>query len=267
MTSVDPGSHHLGAGFWNQAPLLLTATIHVASGLVDSPIADPARRERDYLDGLRFYLAQHDVSKVVFVENSGANLERFRELGISRGRQLEVVSLDQNAFPAAFGKGYGEAQLIDRVLDESELLGTAPAFIKATGRLVVRNFTELVSSTDPDCSGHFDVRDHAIYDMLRIRASGHHADTRFFVVHKALFDAHFRRLHETHTGGTFSLEANYLGAIRRATHDGWRLRDRFFVEPIYVGTAGHGKNYDGVRERAKRRVRNLTRRWLPELKI
>jgi hypothetical protein len=102
---------------------------------------------------------------------------------------------------------------------------------------------------------------------LHVRASGHHADTRFFVVHRALFDAHFRRLHKTHTSGTFSLEANYLQAIRSAQAHGWRIRDRFVTEPIYGGIAGHGKDYDALAERAKRRIRNSTRRWLPWLKI
>jgi hypothetical protein len=63
------------------------------------------------------------------------------------------------------------------------------------------------------------------------------------------------------------LEANYLSAIRRAQTDGWTIRDRFSVEPIYGGTAGHGKNYDALPEQGKRAVRNFARRWFPTLKI
>lgn len=266
MTST-PAAWRLGAGFWTHAPLLLTGTIQVAAGLPDSPLNDPHQRERDYLDSLRFYLAQPKVSQVVFVENSGADLRRFRDLDVPRNVRLEIVSLDQNVFPSEFGKGFGEATLMDSVLTHSELLAAAPAFIKATGRLLVRNVSELLGTIDVECSGHFDVRDHDIYRRLRLPGSGHHADTRFFVVHKQLFDAHFRRLHANHTSGTFSLEASYLRAIRSARSAGWNVRDRFFVEPQYGGVAGHGKNYDGLTERAKRQLRNLTRRLLPDLKI
>lgn len=267
MGHRDLASPPLGTDFWRQAPLLLTATIRVADGLADSPVADPRRRERDYLDCLRFYLEQDRVSQVVFVENSGADLQPFRQIPVPRDVRLEVISLDQNAFPSAFGKGYGEAQLLDSVLGRSELLAQAPAFVKATGRLTVRNITALLAAVDVACSGHFDVRDHDVYTRLRLPGSGHHADTRFFVVSRALFDAHFRHLHLSHAAGTFSLEANYLRAIRHAQAQGWPIRDRFFVEPIYGGTAGHGKNYDALTERAKRSIRNLTRRWWPSLKI
>lgn len=266
MASRD-APYRLGAGFWNHAPLLLTATIRVADGLADSPMADPLERERDYLDCLRFYLAQKRVSRVVFVENSGADLRHFRNLTVPRGAQLELVSLDQNTFPREFGKGYGEAQLMDSALTQSELLRAAPVFVKATGRLMVRNITDLLGAIDTECSGHFDVRDHEIYTRLGLGASGHHADTRFFVVHRALFDAHFRGLHHTHTTGTFSIEANYLRAIRSAESAGWCVRDRFLIEPVYGGTAGHGKNYDAFSERSKRALRVVTRRWLPALKI
>jgi hypothetical protein len=247
--------------------LLLTATIRVADGLADSPIADPLRRQRDYLDCLRFYLSRARVAQVVFVENSGADLGQFRNVSVPRGVRLEVISLDQNVFPREFGKGYGEAQLMDAVMTRSELLTSATAFIKATGRLTVRNIDDLLGAVDVESSGHFDVRDHDIYTRLRVQASGHHADTRFFVVHRALFDAHFRGLPAAHAAGTFSLEANYLRAIREAERAGWRVRDRFFIEPVYGGTAGHGKDYDAWPERAKRQIRNLTRRWFPALKI
>lgn len=247
--------------------MLLTATIHVAAGLTDSPISDPSRREREYLDCLRFYLAQERVRRVVFVENSGADVTVFRRVPTPRNVHLEVVSLDQNVFPSEFGKGYGEARLIDTVLSRSELLSQAQAFVKVTGRLTLRNVSPLLASLDVTASGHFDVRDHEIYSWLGLPGSGHHADTRFFAVRRELFDAHFRSLHTAHTNGVFSLEANYLGAIRRAQRAGWKVRDRFTIEPVYGGTAGHGKDYDALPERAKRAVRSLARRCLPNLKI
>lgn len=264
---MNPTQCRLGDGFWTTAPLVLTATIHVAKGLSDSPLADAAARERDYLDCMRFYLAQSRVHQVVFVENSGADLRSFRELACPSSKRLELVSLDQNSFPPEFGKGYGEARLLDAALAASELLRAAPAFMKATGRIRVRNIDELIEAVDPSSSGHFDVRDHDWYRRLRLRASSHHADTRFFVVGRDLFAAHFRCLHETHTIGTFSIEARYLTAIRAAQTAGFVVRDRFVVEPVYSGKAGHGKNYDGLPERAKRGLRSLSRRWLPELKI
>lgn len=262
---TDPSSCTLGERFWLTSPLLLTATIHVAQGLSDSPIANAQARERDYFDCLRFYLAQPTIERVVFVENSGADLERFRTLGSAA--RLELVSLDNNSFPSEFGKGYGEAQLIDEALRRSRMLAQAPAFMKATGRILLRNISSLVQRIDPTSSGHFDVRDHDLYERLRLRASAHHADTRFFVVSQALFSAHFRHLHLAHGSGTFSIEANYLKAIRRAQSDGWSVRDRFAIEPVYGGTAGHGKNYDALPERTKRFVRGSLRRVWPSLKI
>lgn len=267
MAAPAAHSYRLGKRFWSEAPLLLTATIHAASGLVDSTVNDSEQRERDYLAAFRFYLRQPGVQHLVFVENSGADLSKFRALTESAGKNVELLSFDGNSFPSSYGKGYGEALLLDRALRESTLLAQAPAFIKTTGRLIVRNLQPLLESIDPDSAGHFDVRDHAIYARLGLRGTAHHADTRFFVVSQSLFSAHFRKRHESHRAGRFSLEANYLDALREAQRQGWRVRDRFTIEPIYAGTAGHGKNYDAPSEQIKRAVRQWSRRWFPGFKI
>lgn len=257
----------LGQRFWEYSPLVLTATIHVASGLPDSPVADPTRRANDYLRCLQFYLDQPSVSRIVFAENSGADLTRFHELAASATKVVEVLGLDHNSFPVEFGKGYGEAVLLDQLLATSQQLETAPAFMKATGRLLVRNIDALIETTDARASAHFDVRDHDWHKRLGLTGTAHHADTRFFVVHRALFDVHFRHLHQRHTHGNFSLEASYLTALHDAQRAGWLIRDRFNIEPIYGGVAGHGKDYDSLRERGKRTLRRAARRWLPSLKI
>lgn len=264
---IDPQRVQLGPRFWEHSPLVLTATIHVASGLADSPIADPVQRTHDYLRCLRFYLDQPCVSRLVFAENSGADLTPFRDLAASASKPVEILALDHNSFPVEFGKGYGEALLIDCILATSKQLEAAPAFMKATGRLLVRNINALTRTTDTSASAHFDVRDHDWHKRLGLSGTAHHADTRFFVIHRALFDAHFRDLHTRHTRGTFSIEASYLTALRDAQRAGWLIRDRFSVEPVYGGVAGHGKNYDSLRERGKRAIRSAARRWLPSLKI
>lgn len=267
MLAAQPQNCRLGERFWTEAPLLLTATIHVASGLVDSTLNNPEQRERDYLAAFRFYLQHPCVHRLVFVENSGADLAKFRALGAAADKKVEVLSHPGNSFPSSFGKGYGEALLIHRALCESELLAEAPAFIKATGRLIVRNLQPLLASIDPVSAGHFDVRDHDLYARLGLPGTAHHADTRFFVVSQPLFSAHFRHRHEAHDAGRYSLEASYLEALREAQRDGWLVRDRFAIEPSYAGTAGHGKNYDAMPERIKRAVRQWSRRWMPDLKI
>lgn len=264
---VDVQQLQLGTRFWEHSPLVLTATIHVASGLPDSPVADPVRRASDYLRCLQFYLDQPSVSRIVFAENSGADLTHFHALAASATKPVEVLGLDHNTFPVEFGKGYGEAALMDHVLGTSKQLDAAPSFMKATGRLLVRNIDALVQTIDARASAHFDVRDHDWHRRLGLNGTAHHTDTRFFVVHRALFDAHFRHLHSRHTSGTFSIEASYLTALRDAQRAGWLIRDRFYVEPIYGGVAGHGKDYDSLRERSKRAVRRVARRWLPSLKI
>jgi hypothetical protein len=248
--------------------MLLTATVNPKN--MPGSIADPLQRLDDYLKVFRYYLDNHPAfNKIVIAENSGWPLEPFHQAGRRNhyGKQLEFISLDENDFPREFGKGYGEHNILIKAVNTSKLIAGAEYFAKMTGRHYLMNASQIIAKVRCPIDVLCDFRDHPIYEILGSSKCGRHCDTRFMVFRREFFLDHMSGLAEGHEVGEFSLEANYYQAIK-PLNDGRRVLCRFPVEPIYRGVAGHwGKNYSGVAERLKQRVRGVSRRICPWLRI
>jgi hypothetical protein len=256
---------------WNQITLLLTASIRPNPGLKDNALHDPQRREVDYIDALRFNLSYFpQFRKVVLVDNSGwplGKLQAAADASRSVGTEVEVIGYSGNDFSPALGKGWGEAELIRQSLLRSTLLQSTPMFAKMTGRHVLRNMAGLVERIGDTYEFACDLRDHGIYEALRMNRCGRHCDTRFFMADRVFYQTCFAGLHDSHRDGEFSLEGAYYRQVKTCMASS-RVLCRFPIEPIYGGIAGHAaKNYDGLRERMKRSVRQSMRRFAPWLHI
>ena len=121
--------------------LILTATIDVA-GIAFMKRNEAATRLDDYLWALGRWLAKSRIGRIVFAENSGADLTPLRELASSSagwGQRVEFISFNGQDFPRYLGKGYGELMTLMRVMENSKFLSEASAFIKINGRYFVSN--------------------------------------------------------------------------------------------------------------------------------
>jgi hypothetical protein len=179
---------------------------------------------------------------------------------------VELVSFRANDFPPEFAKGYGECLLMDTALSKSSLLAESPYFAKLTGRHLLRNMTRVVAKTKGDYELLCDLRDHGIYEALRLPHSGRHFDTRFFVASRALYDEVFRYHYRQHEQHGYSIEGKFY-TLAKSVESRAGVVLRFPVEPIYGGLSGHGKDYDSWSEQAKRLIRGTVRRCAPMLRI
>ena len=172
-------------------PILMTASISTR-GMAGADFSDE-ERERMYLDAIGFYardlLAKDEDRKLVFVENSGWNLEHFRaKIDNKFDFQMEFIALDPKDFDVSKGKGYNELILINQAIDRSRVLSDVGAFMKVTGRYPIYNLLHFLQEAEVFIGkgGVFygDMKDHKVYDFLfpsnTAKWNGHAAYTVLF---------------------------------------------------------------------------------------
>jgi len=122
--------------------LLLTATIQVGD-VIFCDRRDTEVRLHDYLQAFRFWIGEPLICRIVFVENSGYDLQAFRELVATVRRddlEVEFLSFVQAPFPRTLGKSYGEAKIVEFALQHSTAIARSETVIKCTGRYYATNF-------------------------------------------------------------------------------------------------------------------------------
>jgi len=122
--------------------ILLTGTIKPEK-IVFTILVDPVTRENQYKNSISFFL-KTTTSPIIFTENSNCseNLKVYFQNEISSGR-LEIISYKGLKFPASYGKGYGEMDIIDHTLKNSNILKNSTHVFKITGRYQLLNFRTL----------------------------------------------------------------------------------------------------------------------------
>ena len=130
--------------------LLLTATINPRDTILTER-NDPAIRLADYIWAMNAWLADRNVNKIVFCENSNSDVSSIRRLfeECERvDRQVELLSFDGQNFDPQLGKGVGEMNIIEYVLNSSKLINENTRLVKVTGRYCSNNFGPLVRQCD-----------------------------------------------------------------------------------------------------------------------
>jgi len=135
------------------AILVLTATVTPPVGVPNLKRTSPLLRWRDYIEALEFYLNLPTklVDRIVFLENSGADLSDLRDLSErkGRGKRVEFISFQGLDYPPAYGRAYGEFKMLDYGFQHSALLQALKDeefFWKITGRLRVLNIGAVIQT-------------------------------------------------------------------------------------------------------------------------
>ena len=103
---------------------------------------DKSERLRQYREALDFYLRETTLP-IVFCENTLCDFSEDYKEYIASGR-LEYITFDGNNFNKSKGKGYGEALIMEEAFRLSKLLGQCYFVVKITGRLIVKNISQLI---------------------------------------------------------------------------------------------------------------------------
>lgn len=123
--------------------IVLTATVVPEPGQQYLVTRDPKVRLNQYLHAVKWWHKTAEASGVALavIENSG-NAHLFQDLDCVRAGKVQVIQ----GFPcdtqvAARGKGMGEANMLSQAAD---LFPNKGLIIKCTGRLIVRNWEEVI---------------------------------------------------------------------------------------------------------------------------
>jgi hypothetical protein len=249
----------------NTIVVLMTACIDPVAAEWRVHRADPLVRLHDYQSGLRFWLQLPDVriGNIVFVENSGYDLQALRDMVRDENPQaksVEFLQTNDNYIPPGGHYGYPELLMIDRALAHSELLRTSSHMIKASGRLTFPSVSKLLDRLPRDTLFAVDCRDSG-----RFRAQ---TLPRFVRTELMIFATNFYRerlvgAHKDLRPGKEHIEnLFYERLITFKGHAGAILRWPVSVDP--AGYAAHwDKRYDSLKQRLLYKVRSVARVLLP----
>ena len=247
--------------YCNAYVVLLTATID--PGLYGKDLArnNAQLRIEDYQHSLKFWMGISDprIRGIVFCENSGADLNAFKERARNSTIPIEFLSFDGNSKPAGVHYGWSELGIIDHAIQESSLIAECQYFIKATGRLRFPRISKLLDSTNTD----FD----AIVDHRKKYKgeSGCHtrARTQLMLFSKAFYEGHFLDARDEMLGKCSHIE-EFIAAKLISLQEGPKIIRRFPVECPPVGITGwKGDSYQSKSNRAKNAARSLMRKLVP----
>ena len=120
--------------------LILTATIKVGN-IAYTERSNVNDRLNDYLTSFNYWIKHKDVDNIIFIENSGYDLNPFKLHTLNSNKNVEFLSYEQDYFNPNFGKGYGEKNILDFLVSNSTLLYNCESFIKISGRYIALNYS------------------------------------------------------------------------------------------------------------------------------
>lgn len=124
--------------------LLLTATINPGNNMIAR--ADVSTRRNDYKHALSQWLKNPSIKKIVFCENSNSDLTDLKLLAKNYPFEIEFLSFEAPQYPPERGIGYGEMLALEHAMNHSMLIQSSTFVIKSTGRLYIKNISQLVVS-------------------------------------------------------------------------------------------------------------------------
>lgn len=252
--------------------LLLTATVSPSLG-AKVQRSDVALRQQDYLRALTFWLQLPDprLNRIVFLENSGNDLQAFRDLVATSNpyqKQVEFISVPSVEIPEGVHYGMGELRMIDDGIAQSKAIGETTHFIKATGRYIFPSLPRLLdrlpSSFDVQAECRIPTRAYRkglsfIPALVQRREA--YAVTQLIIFRNAAYEQYFRGLYHTMEPRTLHGIAEHVIYDRlREVAGTLRVLWRFPVncDPIGIG-ARQNTNYSSPLKRTMSVVRTLLR--------
>lgn len=235
----------------NLPPVLLTSSVVAMDTSVN--LKDEKLRIFHTLESIEKWLDISPKNKYVLCDGSGFDFSSL-VLDCFPDAEIECIFFDNDpALIKEHGKGYGEGEIIRYALEHSKTLKQSQWFAKCTAKLWVDNFLQCTQEWNEKflCQAFFS-------DVFSIKTTQiKYLDTRFYLVNKSFYQAHFSDAHAD-VGGIegVSIENKFLDI---AVHE--RLNHFIFsVPPVICGVGGgSGKYYKCSKIR---RLKEKVRLWL-----
>lgn len=263
-------------------PILMTASVSTR-GMKGADFSDEAR-EKMYLETLEFYLHEFPGREIVFVENSGWDLDAFKarvNADAAALSHVEFLSLNPDEFDVSKGKGYNESQMISKAIWWSPTIRVSGAFMKVTGRYPIYNLGYFLGQGERYLFGkgyHYygDMKDHKVFDFLfpnnTQKWNGHAAYTVLFATTVDFYMTHLGHRYAECNDYNNNYIENVWYRVLKPYRDklSAKVKLRFGREPICGGlqgssaqTIGFSKDNQSLKARAARLVGNCIRWFMP----
>lgn len=154
--------------------LIITSTVYVNSDL--TVLIDVKERVKQYLLSILFYLDSRNIDQIIICDNSNFDYSKFDIFFTSiTSKKLEYLSFEgDKAKISTLGKGYGEGEIMEYVMKNSQLINFAhTSFLKVTGRLKVLNIDDILASSSSDSDSFHIAGSNPFANTMAI-------DTRFY---------------------------------------------------------------------------------------
>lgn len=221
------------------------------------------------------------ISKIIFVDNSGWDLQRIASKIINPNKvEIEYVALSPDKFDISRGKGYNELLMIKELVSSNKSIKEAGAFFKVTGRYPIYNVFRFIKEAEyniykKDVSIYCDVKKHNLYKMLGLKWSAKSCDVRLFGIENEFFNTNIApRVGELNDyDNPFFLEDLFYDVVMNyIENDSSKVNCRFSREPHFGGLEGSNvkaisfsKNQDSFKAKVKRLIGNIFRIFLPKI--
>lgn len=208
--------------------IVLTATINVPKNVPFLVLKDSEIRKKQYIDNIVFLLKNVNCERIIFCDNSDSQCpDNLLDLAIKVKKKFEWLTFESNSkLISAYGKGFGEAEILNYVINNSKLLKEVNFFIKITGRLIVRNINSIIRTIDNESNWFLTYGDNDILKKVDTRLYG----VRIEDFKNILMDPYkgSNRPYES------SIELVYADAINASAFD----IKSFRVMPNFIGISG-----------------------------
>jgi hypothetical protein len=222
---------------------------------------------QDYQQAFAFYssFVGQGVDRIVFAENTGADLQLLREIATTRSiaSRVDFLTFDGNDFPPMYGRCFGESVILDEVM-RSECCSGRPEdtiYWKSTGRYQVKNLRRMMQTMP---------RGAQLYCDMRQRGGRKWADMRFMSWTRKGYNEFLAGiaplLREDTRNCRPGEEALFDVLEERLSGSSLRYARSFAAEPFIDGVrAFDNQNWSTGRQRLVYHARSLQRRFLRQV--
>lgn len=211
--------------------ILLTGCIN-PNGMSFTKLSDINIRMKQYMEAIDFYLG-NTAYPIIFAENSGTDISEHYAKDVINKR-LEILSFEGNSNKKK-GKGYGEAEIIDYVLKNSQTIKSINgdcSIIKITGRLIISNINKIINTRL--------LFQHNNSILASFNSNFSFVDSRIFIAPIDFYKSFLHKKEEINDSNNYYFENALADCIIKENR--YRYYP-FYVEPQIIGQSGTTGNY------------------------
>ena len=129
--------------------IIVTATICPSSNVFLLEIKDIQIRFQQYMNSLYSLLDTKYVNYIVFCDNSNYEFDKSSliKYAHTKGKEIELLSYKSKIDCNQYGKGAGEAEIMNYILNNSILIQQVDSFYKLTGRVIIKNLDRVIKTS------------------------------------------------------------------------------------------------------------------------